>query len=118
MIREFVSTSVFNRQWTELELTEDDRCELEIRLLENPEAGDVIQGTDGLRKLRIPLNGKGKRSGGRVIYVDIYQFEKLYLLGVYGKNVKVDLSAEEKRDFNKMCKQIKAILKAAKSNMK
>lgn len=118
MIREFVSTSVFDRQWAELELTDEDRCELEIRLLENPESGDVIQGTNGLRKLRIPLNSKGKRSGGRVIYVDICQFEKLYLLGVYGKNIKDDLSTEEKRAFNRMCMQIKMILEAAKLEKK
>lgn len=116
MIRVFVSTTVFDRQWAELELTDEDRRELENRLVENSEAGDVIQETDGLRKLRIPLNGK--RGGGRVIYVEFCQFEKLYLFAVYGKNVKVDLSAEEKRGLNMMCKQIKAILKTAKLRKK
>ena len=49
---------------------------LEDILLENPQKGDVIEGTSGARKMRIQMNGHGKRGGGRVIYVDIFEKEK------------------------------------------
>ena len=108
MIREFVSTGLFDRQWNELGLSEDDRMELETYLVKNPLAGDVIPGTYGLRKLRIPLNGKGTRGGGRVVYIDFCQHEKLYLMMVYGKNEKTNLTSDEKK---KVCQIIKELEK-------
>lgn len=58
--------------------TDENLRDLENILLANPKSGDVIQGTGGLRKIRIPLNSKGKRGGGRVIYVDIEFRETIY----------------------------------------
>lgn len=69
---------------------------LEDILLENPQKGDVIEGTSGARKMRIQMNGHGKRGGGRVIYVDIFEKEKLYFLFAYPKNVQV-ISQNSKR---------------------
>lgn len=48
-------------------MTDESLRELENILLENPKSGDAIQGTGGIRKIRIPLDNKGKRGGGRVI---------------------------------------------------
>mgnify|MGYP003316150211 FL=1 len=62
-------------------LNDNDLSQLEKVLLENPKAGDVIEGTGGARKLRITLNdNRGKSGGGRVIYVDIFEKSKIYLL--------------------------------------
>ena len=76
-------------------LDDDDLKQLEEILLENPQKGDVIQGTGGARKLRIQLEGRGKRGGGRVIYLDVFEKEKLYLLLAYPKNVQVNLTAAQ-----------------------
>ena len=58
-------------------LRDDDLKELEIILLENPRKGAVIEELAGARKLRIKLEGRDKSGGGRVIYLDIIQKEKI-----------------------------------------
>ena len=97
MKRTFKETSWFTKKWYDLGFTNMDLVELQNVLLEDPKIGDVIQGTGGLRKIRIPLRGKGKRGGGRVIYVDIDVKETIHLIDVYVKNRKEDLSPEEKK---------------------
>ncbi len=72
---------------------------LESVLLENPKEGDVIQGTGGLRKIRIPMGNNGKRGGGRVIYVDLEIKEIIYFINVYAKNEKDNLTEAEKKAF-------------------
>ena len=59
-------------------MTDEGLRELENVLLRNPKAGDTIQGTGGIRKIRIPMDNTGKRGGGRVIYVDIEVKEIIY----------------------------------------
>ncbi|MCD7840954.1 MAG: type II toxin-antitoxin system RelE/ParE family toxin [Lachnospiraceae bacterium] len=76
-------------------------------LLKNPKAGAVIPGTGGLRKLRIPVNDSGKRGGGRVIYVDIEKKETIYLLQVYMKNEKEDLTIKERKLLRNMISILK-----------
>ncbi len=71
MKRTFIEVPMFTKKWRELGLTDENLRDLENILLENPKAGDAIQGTGGMRKIRIPLEHSGKRRGGRVIYVDI-----------------------------------------------
>lgn len=83
-------------------LDDGDLRELESILLENPQKGVVIEGLGGVRKLRIKLEGRGKSGGGRVIYLDVLQKEKLYLLFAYPKNVQEDLSSEERKILRKM----------------
>lgn len=80
---------------------------LEEILLENPKIGDVIQGTGGARKMRIQLDCRGKSGGGRVIYLDVFEKEKLYLLFAYPKSLQENLTAEQK-------KAIKALVDAIK----
>lgn len=79
---------------------------LEDILLENPQKGDVIEGTSGARKMRIQMNGHGKRGGGRVIYVDIFEKEKLYFLFAYPKNVQVNLTEQQKKIVRQMVEAI------------
>ena len=75
--------------------------------MENPQSGDVIEGTGGARKLRIQLVGRGKSGGGRVIYLDVFEYEVLYLLFAYPKNVQENLTAEQKKAIRKMTEAIK-----------
>lgn len=81
-------------------MDDDEREELVAYLAYHPTAGMVVQGTGGIRKLRWGLEGRGKRGGARVIYF-FHDFEMpLYLLDVFAKNEKADLSAAER---NRLC---------------
>ena len=81
--------------------------DLEKILLENPKFGDAIQGTGGARKMRIQLDGRGKSGGGRVIYLDVLEKEKLYLLFAYPKNVQETLTEEQKQVIKALVDTIK-----------
>lgn len=60
-------------------------------------AGDLIQGTGGLRKVRVAAKGRGKRGGIRVIYYYVSSAAQIRLLLIYAKERKDNLSAAEKR---------------------
>ena len=77
-------------------LGDDVLPRLEEVLLQNPQLGDVIEGTGGARKMSIALGGRGKSGGARVIYGDVLEREHLYLLFAYPKNVQENLTAEQK----------------------
>ena len=107
MNRTFKEVPSFTTKWQSLGLTDEDLRILENILLKNPKIGDAISGTGGIRKLRIPINNVGKRSGGRVIYVDIEVKECIYLLNVYTKNEKTDLTQKEKKMLKKLVDVLK-----------
>jgi mRNA-degrading endonuclease RelE of RelBE toxin-antitoxin system len=65
--------------------------------MSNPKQGDVIQGTGGLRKIRVASKGKGKRSGSRIIYYFLDEKQRCYLLTIYGKSEMQDLTADQKK---------------------
>lgn len=92
-------------------LTDEELRKLENVLIENPKAGDAIQGTGGLRKIRVAMEnkGKGKRGGARVIYVDIEVKEIIYFINVYTKNEKDDLTEDEKKAFKAIIKILKEV---------
>lgn len=104
MNRTFIEVPMFIKKWQELGLTDENLRELQTILLKNPKAGDTIQGTGGIRKIRIPIEnkGKGKRGGARVIYVDIELKECIYFINVYSKDEKDDLTDDEKKAFKAM----------------
>ena len=66
-------------------------------LSEQPEAGDVIQGTGGLRKVRVKLSGRGKSSGARAIYLLLPSRPVIALLYLYAKSAQTDLSPAERK---------------------
>ena len=107
MNRLFVLTPGFEKSWAAMGLGDDQLRLLQNLLIENPEAGDVIQGTSGARKVRIPLEGRGKSGGGRVIYVDVVFRERIYLLLAYPKNVQADLTPEQKKLMRRFIEVIK-----------
>ena len=107
MTREFVYTEPFRKCWKAMGLSEDDLKKLEEILLENPQLGDVIEGTGGARKMRIQIDNRGKSGGGRVIYVDVFEKEKLYFLLAYPKNVQDNLTPDQKKQVRKLVEAIK-----------
>lgn len=108
MNRTFIEVPSFSKKWKDLGLTDDILRALENILLDDPKTGKAIQGTGGLRKIRIPLDdNSGKRGGGRVIYVDIELKETIYFINVYTKNEKDDLTEDEKKAFKALIKILK-----------
>lgn len=107
MKRTFIEVPMFTKKWKELGLSDEILRELQNILLENPKSGDVIQGTGGLRKIRIPLDNAGKRGGGRALYVDVELKETIYFINVYTKNEKEDLTEDEKKAFKAVIKILK-----------
>ena len=109
MNRTFIEVPVFTKRWHDLGLTDGNLRELQNILLENPKSGDAIQGTGGLRKIRVPMENKnkGKRGGARVLYVDIEVKEVIYFINVYSKNEQEDLSESEKKAFKIVIKELK-----------
>jgi len=92
----FIETPLFTRQVTEL-LDDDSYAEFQRMLILNPQAGDVIAGTGGLRKVRVALQGRGKRGGARVIYYWFSERAQIGLLMMYPKNAQADLSATQRK---------------------
>ena len=80
-------------------LKDDEYRALQLLLAADPEAGDVMPGTGGFRKLRWAdrRRGKGKRGGLRAIYYYLAADSQIWLMTVYGKDEMGDLSAAEKR---------------------
>ncbi|MEA2237400.1 MAG: hypothetical protein QOC81_2124 [Thermoanaerobaculia bacterium] len=93
----FIETAIFTRAITSL-LADVEFSELQGTLLVNPEAGDLIPGTGGLRKVRWRegRRGKGKRSGIRVIYYWYQSGSLIYMLIAYSKGQQDDLTTREK----------------------
>jgi hypothetical protein len=102
MTREFVELPEFIKCWHDLGLSEDDLLELELYLCKNPEKGDVIQGTGGLRKIRWKIRDKGKSGGVRALYIDFASYRKLYLITVYTKSEKENITDEDKKQIKHM----------------
>lgn len=99
-------TPLFVRQ-AEKVWSEDERVDFVTFIAANPEAGDVIPDTGGVRKVRWTRAGSGKRGGTRVIYFYYDAGRPLYLLLVYAKAHQGNLSPDEKREVRKFA----AILK-------
>jgi mRNA-degrading endonuclease RelE of RelBE toxin-antitoxin system len=92
----FVEFSAFYKRRQEY-LDDEAFREMQNAILQNPELGQSIPGTGGLRKLRWAAQGKGKRGGIRVIYYYFAAKRMVLLLLVYSKNVQDDLSPEQKK---------------------
>jgi mRNA-degrading endonuclease RelE of RelBE toxin-antitoxin system len=102
----------FSATASRADLTEEERQAITLFLANNPEAGEVIPDTGGLRKLRWPGKGKGKRGGYRVIYYFFNEAIPVYLLAVYPKSQQIDLTAEQKRRLAKLAGDLKAEARA------
>jgi mRNA-degrading endonuclease RelE of RelBE toxin-antitoxin system len=95
---EFIEAPAFTRHLAGY-LSDEGYRELQAYLAENPEGGDLIQGTGGFRKLRWSdsRRGKGKRGGLRLIYFVFSEDEQIWLLTLYDKNEADDLSPVQKK---------------------
>ena len=101
-----VETSEYLKDAKRARLSEEARRAIVDFVAENPEAGDQIPGTGGARKIRFAAKGKGKRGGMRVI--SFYSGEEMpvFLLNVFAKNEKLDLSAAERNELRQILGRI------------
>jgi hypothetical protein len=91
-----VETPSFLRQAADI-WDEEDRLALVDFIARNPESGDLIPGTGGVRKIRWTRPGSGKRGGARVIYFYHHAEAPLYLLLTYAKAKREDMTPDEKK---------------------
>ncbi len=82
----FIETRLFTRLVQQY-LSEDDYRRLQLELIKNPEAGPVIRGSGGVRKLRWKAAGRGKRGGYRIVYFVRRPKGVIWLLTIYPKSV-------------------------------
>lgn len=87
-------------------MSEDERSAVVDLLAASPLVGDLIPETGGLRKLRVPLAGRGKRGGARVIYYVCGEALPVYLLLAYAKKERDDLSSDQKAVLRRLVENI------------
>lgn len=102
---EFVETPIFTKQIKEL-ATDDELKNLQVELIAQPDKGDVIKDTGGLRKVRMAVGSKGKSGSVRVLYV-LAHVDKIFLVLAYPKSAKDSLTHEEKATLKKLVQLLK-----------
>ena len=115
----FIETTDFT-QWVTKYLPDQVYAELQNDLMENPDKGDVIKGCGGLRKIRAsdPKRQKGKRGGVRIIYLYVPEAKWFFMLDIYDKDEKEDLSADEKKLLSTLAEELVQEAKAATASRK
>ena len=96
MTREFVMLPEFDKQWKTMGFSDKDLQSLQEELTLDPTKGVLMQGTGGLRKIRVAFENQGKSGGARVCYVDFTAYKRIYFITTYAKSEKDNLSQEER----------------------
>jgi len=96
----FVETPTFTKRV--LQLMDDERyAELQVCLAKRPDAGDLIRGSGGIRKIRWAGSGRGKRGGLRVVYYWWVAKDRISMLLAYPKNEQDDLIPDQVKQLRK-----------------
>ena len=101
----FVETSEFTKR-LHSHLDDDGYAALQAFLSVHPSAGPLIRGSGGIRKIRWGAGGRGKRGGNRVVYYWLVAEDRIYLLTLYGKGVKDDLTPAELAAWRRVVEEI------------
>jgi hypothetical protein len=99
----FIQTPLFLTKIKRMGFTDEDLQALEAMIMDRPDAGDVMQGTGGLRKVRFapPSWHVGKSGATRVCYIVFAEISACYFLMAFQKNEKPNLTAPEKASMRK-----------------
>jgi hypothetical protein len=103
---QFISLHAFDRMAEGLLDDEDIRL-IQCLLQDTPDAGTVVQGMGGLRKLRIAMNGRGKRGGGRLLYLYVQIRGVIYLTAVFAKSAQENLTRADYRVLGELVERLK-----------
>lgn len=103
---QFVYLPTFERTMSGL-LTDEGMQAIENELLTDPRRGDVIPNTNGVRKMRVALPGRGKRGGARVTYLYVETRDRVYFIFAYAKNVKGNLTPDETKLLASLARMLK-----------
>lgn len=103
----FRETSRFTNRVVEL-LDDESYAKLQLYLAEFPDAGDLVKGGGGIRKVRYALPGRGKSGGARVIYFWAVENDLILMLEIYAKNEQSDLSDDQIQALYKEVKGMKS----------
>ena len=106
--RLFIETTVFKKMLDDINIPVMEKI-IKDEILKNPSAGKIIEGTGGVRKIRIanPHNRQGKSGAYRVLYLDLEWNEVTYLLLIYAKNVQENITSDQKKNIKKIVEAIK-----------
>ena len=88
----FTETNRFTKQVVKL-FSDDEYAEIQQFICENPDFGKIIQGSGGIRKMRCKVDNRGKSGGACLIYYWAVSREKIFLLDLYAKNEKENLTS-------------------------
>ena len=94
--------------------TTQERESIVTKVASDPGCGELMQGTGGVRKVRVGRGGRGKSGGGRVVYIYHDADHPIFLLAAFAKNEKANLSKAER---NEMAKFVKTLFKLAGGNV-
>jgi hypothetical protein len=104
--RKFVESSNFQIQLKGLD--QDLLRQIQLAILKDPEAGDLIEGTGGVRKMRMAKAGSGKSGGYRVLYLNLAKRGICHLLLIFSKGKMGNISATEKKVIKTLVTRLKA----------
>ncbi len=107
IIRTFIEVPLFSKRWKEIGLGDEELRILQIMLLKDPQSGPIMEGTGGIRKVRFPLENKGKSGSVRVCYTDFEEYEVIYLITAFTKDEQDNLTKEERNVLKKLVKSLK-----------
>ena len=110
---ELIETSIFTRQIIAL-LSDEEYGDFQSRIAANPELGALIGGGGGIRKVRVAVGSRGKRSGARVIYYWAVRKDAILLLYAYAKSATADLTPKQ---VSRLAKVVKEEFGSEKTNV-
>lgn len=87
-------------------LSADEIADLTFQIASNPDQGEIMPGTGGVRKIRWAIQGRGKRGGARVIYYYYDREVPIFLLTAFAKNERTDLKQAQKNELRKLVKEL------------
>lgn len=102
-----VRTRRYLKDLKRIGVSDSEQSDLERTVATNPEAGSVIPGLGGMRKIRFATKGKGKRGGGRAVYYVMVSQETVLMLTAYAKNEQEDLSSEQRKAILALLTELK-----------